>query len=446
MTRTRRLEAGDFTYWFLHRELGWSVVLQLVWTFDRPPGREALSAINKNLASSPLNRLVAVSGLPGVRPRWVRADTHPGLIIDVTPIDSDLVGAWADAELESAPLDPLTGPPWQLRGVFTEQGGFALSLTALHLVTDGQNMVGAAVDAFTDRTPEPLWSGVSGVGPRRQLIDEGVDLLSDIGSAIGGVVRAAATGGASMFGKRGAIDRAPRLPMHERAPRAHASWSTVSVDSDVWTKVAAEHGGTSNSLFIAVISGVLRSSGCAPLGVPIKVGIPVSQRTDGDDRANATAGVSVTLTDEPVPGGTLRHIRQQCKAAFTALDAGRRPAMIHLQPLMWLLPAQLIIKTVSSGDGMPDAVASNLGVFTPELTEVGGVAASGVAFRGIAQGVNAALPYRFGDGVQSWLLEYGGTTTFSVAAFDEMHIADSAELGGILAEELRAWGVPFRLW
>lgn len=446
MTRARRLEAGDFTYWFLHRELGWSVVLQLIWTFDRPPGMAALTAINQNLASSALNRLVAVSGLPGVRPRWVRAETHPDLIIDASPIDSDLVGAWADSELESVPLDPVAGPPWQLRGVFTEQGRFALSLTALHLVTDGQNMVRATVDAFADRRPEPLHGTVFPADPPRQLIGDGVDLLSDIGSAIRGVVRAASAGGASMFGGRPTINRTPRLPMHERAPRARASWSTVSVDSNVWTKVAAEYGGTSNSLFIAVISGVLRSSGSAPLGVPIKMGIPVSQRTDGDDRANATAGVSVTLTDEPIPGGTLRHIRQQCKAAFAALGAGRRPAMIHLQPLMWLLPSSMIIKAVSNGDGMPDAVASNLGIFTPALTEVGGVAASGVAFRGIAQGVDPALPYRFGDGVQSWLLEYGGTTTFSVAAFDELHIADGVELGRLLADELRAWGVPFRLW
>ena len=445
MMRTGRLEAGDFTYWFLHRELGWSVVLQLVWTFDRPPGRPALAAINRNLASSPLNRLVAVSGIPGARPRWVQAHSHPDLVIDVTPIDSGLVKSWANSELESVPLDPVAGPPWQLRGVSTEQGGFALSLTALHLVTDGQKMVGAAVDAFTDCSPDVVFASASTVGPR-QLVDDGLDLLSDIGSAIGGLVRATAAGGASMFGKRPTINRGRRLPMHKRAPRARVSWSTVSVDSDVWKKVAAEHGGTPNSLFIAVIAGVLRSSGCAPLGAPIKVGIPVSQRTDGDDRANATAGVSVTLTDEPVPGGTLQHIRQQSKAAFTSLGAGRRPAMIHLQPLMWLLPSSLIIKAVSSGDGMPDAVASNLGEFTPKLTEVGGVAASAVAFRGIAQGVDAALPYRFGDGVQSWLLQYGENTTFSVAAFDEMHIADSAELGRLLADELRAWGLPFRLW
>jgi hypothetical protein len=120
--------------------------------------------------------------------------------------------------------------------------------------------------------------------------------------------------------------------------------------------------------------------------------------------------------------------------------------MIHLQPLMWLLPTRLIVKVISGGNGMPDAVTSNLGTFSTALAEVDGVQASGVAFRGIAQGVEAALPYRFGDGVQSWLLEYDGTTTFSVAAFDELHVTDRGQLGRLLSTELEAWGVPHRLW
>lgn len=120
--------------------------------------------------------------------------------------------------------------------------------------------------------------------------------------------------------------------------------------------------------------------------------------------------------------------------------------MIHLLPLMWLLPTSLIVKAVSSGSGMPDAVASNLGSFPSELSELGGVPASGVAFRGIAQGVDPTLPYRFGEGVQSWLLEVGDQVTFSVAAFDESRFVDRPELHRLLAAELDAWGLPHRIW
>jgi hypothetical protein len=240
--------------------------------------------------------------------------------------------------------------------------------------------------------------------------------------------------------------RPNRPPMDVRSPAADGPWAIVSVSGDDWRKVADEHGGTANSLFVAVISGLLRTSGYAPSGQPIKVGIPVSNRTAGDEGGNATAGVSVFLTDEPPAGGDLGPIRRQCKAAFTALAEGRRPAMIHLLPLMWLLPTSLIVKAVSSGSGMPDAVASNLGGFAVELTELGGVSASGVAFRGIAQGVDPALPYRFGEGVQSWLLEVGEQLTFSVAAFDETRFPDRAALRRLLTAELDAWGLTHRIW
>jgi hypothetical protein len=441
----RRLQAEDFTYWFVHRAFGWSVVLQLVWTFDRPLRRDALVAINSRLGDGPLNRRVTRAGVPFARPTWGRSDTCPELIIDSVPIDSAHVETWAEAEMNSAPLDPERGRQWQLRGASTHQGGYVLSLTALHLVADGKAMVSAAGDAFAGRGEDVLTSTASAVGLRRRTHDL-ADSVTQIGSAAGGVLRALRAARRSGQQPEAAPSRPARPPIHERAPLARTSWSIVSVDSDVWAKVAGEHGGTPNSLFIAIISGLLRSSGYAPLGEPIKVGIPVSRRGDADDRGNATAGVSVILTDEPIPGGDLGGIRSRCKAAFSALGSGHRPAMIHLQPLMWLLPTRLIVKVISGGNGMPDAVTSNLGTFSTALAEVDGVQASGVAFRGIAQGVEAALPYRFGDGVQSWLLEYDGTTTFSVAAFDELHVTDRGQLGRLLSTELEAWGVPHRLW
>jgi hypothetical protein len=440
----RRLEAEDFTYWFVHRAFGWSVVLQLVWTFDRPLRRDALVAVNKHLAAGPLNRRVTRSGIPCARPNWVRSDTCPELVVDSTPIDAADVETWAEAGMNSAPLDPEHGQQWQLRGAPTEQGGYVLSLTALHLVSDGKAMVTAAVDAFAGRSGDQLTS-TAPTGPRRRVNDV-VDSMTQIGSAARGVLRAVQAARRSGRRPQTASTGFARPPIHERAPLARTSWSIVSVDSDVWAKIAGEHGGTPNSLFIAVISGVLRSSGYAPLGRSVKVGIPVSHRGEGDDRGNATAGVAVDLTDDPIPGGDLAGIRGECKAAFTRLGSGHRPAMIHLQPLMWLLPTWLIVKVVSGGDGMPDAVTSNLGTFSAELAEVDGVRASGVAFRGIAQGVDPALPYRFGDGVQSWLLENNGTTTFSVAAFDEVHFTDRGELRRLLSGELDAWGVPYRLW
>ena len=70
----------------------------------------------------------------------------------------------------------------------------------------------------------------------------------------------------------------------------------------------------------------------------------------------------------------------------------------------------------------------------------------GVAFRGDAQAVVPDLPYRFGDGLQSWVLQAGAETTLSVAAFDESAVPDAGVLHRVLSEELTAWGLPHRLW
>ncbi|ORM25999.1 hypothetical protein [Williamsia sp. 1135] len=436
-----RLEPEDFTYWFVHRAFGWSVVLQVLWTFDRPPSRDALMAVNAHLAASPLNRQLITSTFPFSRPRWVHAEIEPELLLDETAIESRAVEVWAAQEMYSAPLEPESGPPWRLRGTATVDGGFVLSLTTLHLIADGKATVSAAADALGGK-------GVDALSLRPRIhagaADAG-DSIRQIVAAAYGVVRAAIT-----TLRRDSTPppptRPPRPPMNVRAPAAAGPWAIVSVDVDAWRKVAEEHGGTANSLFVAVISGLLRSSGYAPLGEPIKVGVPVSNRTADDEGGNATAGVSVHLTDEPAAGGDLGPIRRKCKAAFTVLAEGRRPAMIHLLPLMWLLPTSLIVKAVSSGSGMPDAVASNLGAFASELSELGGVPASGVAFRGIAQGVNPSQPYRFGEGVQSWLLEVGDQLTFSVAAFDESRFGDRPELHRLLTAELDAWGLPHRIW
>ncbi|MEV0432507.1 hypothetical protein [Nocardia sp. NPDC050413] len=457
-----RMQPEDTTYWLVREAFGWSVVLQVLWHFPTVPDRAALDIVNERLRHSVLNRRLIRARAPFARPRWIHADFTPELLVDSEPIPARDVEPWSGAELSCAPLDPEHGPTWRLRGVPLDDGGFVLSLTALHLVADGRTVVTAATAALTGTPSDPLarpgqlitrlrrCSPLGGHLARsrsvRPLVDTAVDAADGVIQVVAagrGIVRAAKAF-ARASGAGPARDRRPVKPgAHVRAPRARYSWATVSVDAAHWDSVARRHGGTANTLFIAVLVGALRASG---YGQVLEVGIPVSRRSEDDARGNATAGVSVTFTEDLPPGGDLGPLRRQCKDAFTRLSAGERAAHVHLLPLVGLLPTGLVVRAATAGSGMPDVVASNLGDFDSELRCIGGVYASAVAFRGIAQGVDPAAPYRFGDGVQSWGLRTGNTWTFCVAAFDEGCFPHPDELRTTLAAELDGWGVEHRMW
>ena len=172
--------------------------------------------------------------------------------------------------------------------------------------------------------------------------------------------------------------------------------------------------------------------------------MPVDVRAAGDDSSNATAGVSMMLTDDPTPGGSLTAIRGVCKDAFLSL-AGRRAEPGDLTALVWLLPSTWLIGAVSAGNGMPDAMVSNLGDIDERAVRLGSATARRTAFRGIAQGVDPALPYRFGDGVQAWLLRGHDEVTFCVAGFDESVFGDG-RLRRLLAQELADWQLTHDIW
>ncbi|MFD3745195.1 hypothetical protein [Nocardia sp. NPDC058633] len=485
MAAVLRMQSEDSTYWLVREAFGWSVVLQILWRFPARPDPVDLVAFNERLRDSVLNRRLVRAGVPIARPRWVHADFAPELSIDATPIESGGIETWSGTELYHTPLDPERGPAWRLRGVAVDDGGFVLSLTALHLVADGRTMVAAAMAALADTAFDPLSGAdavrrptdvagnatlLDSVGSRLQDAADGLRQVAEAGRGVALAVATLARNRVPLLGRdrpggrssskighppssteHGPTARAEshgrpvKAPAHLRSPRAQCSWTTVSVDAAHWDSVAHRYGGTANTLFVAVLAGALRASGYAD-GGPLKVGIPVSRRTEHDDRGNATAGVSVLVTDELVTGGDLARLRRRCKEAFARLSAGQRAAHVHLLPLVSLLPTTLVVRAATAGSGMPDAVASNLGDFGQGLRSVGAVTATAVAFRGIAQGVDPAQPYRFGDGLQSWAVRAGDTWTFSVAAFDEERFPDSDALRGLLSGELDRWSLEYRMW
>ncbi|MDZ7910266.1 MAG: hypothetical protein U5N21_10690 [Rhodococcus sp. (in: high G+C Gram-positive bacteria)] len=457
-----RLADEDATYWFLRQAFGWSVVLQLVWVTDAPVPKAVLNEVNSALTNGVLHRRLVTPVIPGARPRWVRATGAPLCRFDDDALENSDIDRWAADELASVELDAVEGTCWRLRATSRAGAGTVISLCALHLVADGKTMVTAAAAAMVDSVPNALLPNIieaitprSDPGTASAIIGDTIDATGRVLAAGRGALRAvrdvvadrAGFGGAEPAEISTVPARPARAPMADRSPKAVSAWATVTVPSDDWDRVAARHGGTANVLFVAVITGLLRSSGYAPLGDTVKVGIPVDRRGGiDDDRANATAGVSVMLTDQPVPGGDLRSVRAACKAAYQRLESGHRSAVAHLYPLAWLLPPSWLVGVATSGNGMPDAMVSNLGEVPSAAMCWGDVHATRLAFRGNAQGVDAAQPYRFGDGAQAWALRTDNAFTFSVLAFDESSFGDTSTLRELVAAELAAWQLPNEIW
>lgn len=439
-----RLDGPDLTYWFVDRALGWSVVLQLVWVFPDRLDPALVDDVAARLHHSGLHRRVAPPAVPGARPRWAPSTGTIAAVHDGT-VAADAVERWSRDELYAVDLDAGAGRCWRLRAAPLADGGHALSLCTLHLVTDGQGFVRAAVAALSGARGDAAPPVPAPVRPaRRRVSADGLDAARQV--ARGAVGLARVLGGGLVRPTASTPDpRIPRAPLAERSPEARVRWAVVSVPSDEWASAARRHDGTENTLFVAVIAGALRRSGALPSGEPIKVGIPVSRRGgEDDDRANATAGVSVYL-DEAEHRDLVR-VRVRCRAAYEALDGGRRDPTVHLTPLVTVVPPALAVRAVTAGRGMPDAMTSNIGAWDDDLLRLGSSTARAVAFRGDAQAVVPDLPYRFGDGLQSWVLQAGGETTLSVAAFDESAFPDTGVLRRVLTEELTAWDLPHRLW
>ncbi|WP_238423493.1 hypothetical protein [Gordonia sp. 'Campus'] len=459
-----RLASEDATFWFVTPALGWSVVLQIVWVLEDEVSLEALTAMNAALGRGRLHRMLVPPAVVGARPCWVDAPDSPQLVADTRPVAEADIDAWATAEMSTVPLDAEGARCWRLRAAPTEGGGTVVSLCTLHVVTDGRGMLAAAAEAAAAsgvplttptvssmpvaaarRSASGTTDPVPSAGWRRRRRADLADAGSQALAVITGLVRAASEHRKSAGGEPD--PRGVRPPIAERSPAARSTWATATIPAAEWDRVAAEHDGTSNTMFIAVVTGLLRSSGHAPPPTPIKVGVPVDRREGEEDtRSNAIAGVSVFLTDDPVAGGDLGGIRAACKAAFVRLSEGRRAPHIHLRPLAWFLPPSVIVKVVSAGNGMPDAVISNLGEVPPEAMVIGGLPVRKIAFRGMAQGVDPTAEHRFGDGVQSWLVRSRDQVTFTVLGCDETTFATDAVLADLLDRELAAWGLPHEIW
>ncbi|GAA1481471.1 hypothetical protein GCM10009624_19110 [Gordonia sinesedis] len=482
-----RLCGADESYLLAEDLFGVDAPIQFCWVFEADPGDQAIDDLGHALAAGSLHRTVVRARVPGARHRWVRAATVPpagrgGVIGD------DEIGEWADRTLRSADVRPTTGAGWRLDSATTVSGRRVLSLLVSHMIADGQGVYRALADAAAGTSASlPLADSAGGLGG---VIDDVVDAVTQVAAAgragrllVLQLLRSPRRGSSDATGsaRRTSIDEAADTDSSTvvdgrttvaTGPDGAASMSVqdahpagigagaagcgsgdreptlaiVDVDGALWQRRARECGGTANSLFTALLAGIVQRS-TYPVGDQLRACIAVSRRSGHQDqRANASGGVWIRLVDPVVAGGDLSIIRARSKEAFTAYaETGADQVADNLQPVVRLLPRRLVGSLMRSIPG-PDTTVSNLGEAPDEALTVGGVRASSFAIRAIMQGTPAWQRRRQGPALAAWAVTYDERITLTFFGIHPDHFGDRHLLGKLVEDELRSWGLAHRFW
>ncbi|MET0821872.1 MAG: hypothetical protein ABWY58_12975 [Aeromicrobium sp.] len=442
-----RLTYDDDLFLRSRRVLGIGVVNQSVWRFDRPIDADRLQRLRTTLADGPLGRTVRRSAVPCSRDRWVAAPDARSVHVERRALSPSDVLGWAD-ERAAVDLDPESAPAWELSAASTTDGGGVLSLLTSHVVSDG----GAHVAAVT--------AAAGGVDIGRLPVDRPrATVRDDVGDGLrqlGGVVRG---GAAAMRLARDRVEvgdaqtsaQTPRRPDRDGDDRPYRPATVVvDCDADQWEQSARRHGGTANTLLVAVIVEVLLASGRVEPGRPVRVALPVSLRGARDLRSNATSGVSVDVDTCVVDGigraPDLAAVRSACRREFSALaDGTRRDTLTPLKPLLQMLPDRLVARLASTMTA-PLCLCSNLGDLPAEFAAPLGVPATSVLMRSVTQDVTPSMMRRTRGGLNAWWSRHGPTVTLAVLGVDPDHFGSRDELARLVQDTCRRWGIDARTW
>ncbi|MFE0749818.1 hypothetical protein [Gordonia sp. NPDC058843] len=442
-----RVTGPDESYLLVAELFGMGAPIQITWVFDDDPGDAAIDSLRAGLAAGPLHRAVSRRRVPFARHRWVRSPL-PVPTAPVEVVDADGVGQWADAVLRASRLDPVRGIGWQLDSARIRGGGRAVSLLASHMITDGHGLYRLVADAAAGRTAS-LPAAADG-GPFWDVVRiDAADAAASVRAAARSVRILIREARASKPADTGSAPRASHTTGSGRprsGPDPDTTLATVDVSATEWAARAAEHGGTGNSLFTALLAGIVHRSG-RPITGPMKVCLAVSTRDGEDDnRANASGGVWIRLADPVEPDTDLTTIRSSSKRAFVDYaDSGADQVADNLQPIVRMLPRRLIGRLMRGIPG-PDTTVSNLGTTPDSALRIGGRTASGFAIRAVMQGMPAQERRVRGPAIAAWAVTYGDTVTLTFFGIDPDDFGDPDGLRTLIADELTAWRIGHRFW
>ncbi|WP_022930021.1 hypothetical protein [Patulibacter americanus] len=427
----------------------------LVRRFDEPVTGDALLRWANELAHNPrgFGRRVVRPRVPGARLRWQAAADLPPMRYEPDALDGPEIVALLEDEVSSQP-DPATAPGWRLAAARTRDGGSIVTLWVNHAYGDARAILSTAFDAAAAPADPP-------VVPRRwrtETVEELTDVVQRVRHGVGGSVRLGreAAGAWRSAATPGDLQRlTPTIAALRERDRGvgvrsgRRNVALVRTRAEDWDTAARDHGGSGNTLLLAVVANLIRGarqSRGETTDRPLRILLPVDlrhQRPNGqhDVTANAVVGALVVLDGGAPRHGRLDEVRHATKAAIEAAAPagaqrrdGRPAGPTGTVDAMRLLPDALTHRMAVLAQGA-DGVASNVGPIPPQVGRLG-------AHR-------AAESYLLGGPMMTDLTvclgRSGGDITLGVVA-DAGRLGPGGTAHARVEAELAAWGVPGTVW
>ncbi|MEH3154837.1 MAG: hypothetical protein PGN29_05650 [Gordonia paraffinivorans] len=442
-----RVTGPDETFMLVEALAGVETPIQMGWVFATDPGEQAVAAIHARLAAGPVHRTIAVTRVPFARHRWVAAGRPEPVRADADAVAPEAVAQWFADHLDGTSVRPTEGRSWHLATAPTTDGGRVVFVLASHVVCDGSGLRRALLADPPATTPGPARGGVGD-----DIRDAGGQLLA----ALRAVARLASSA-VTALRTRGDVEaegpvvvgldrpwpgRPLPMPPAEVAdpPVRHL---LVTLDAETFARRAAERGGTTNTLFCAVVGGVAQRAGI-PDDDTTAICIAVNRRSGDDDaRANASGGVWIRThggLDGPVDLAGMRAQTRRALAGYA--ERGAEMSADNVQPVVRLLPSRAVL-ALTGLIPSPHTTVSNLGAVEPELLQMGGQTAHVQFTRAAVRGMSADdRRRRCRPGLLAWLTLHGATATMAVCGVDPDRFGAPGVLRDLVEAELLAWDLP----
>lgn len=377
------------------RARGRDPLIRWLWVYSHDVDMAALRRFQHNLGRGMLGRRIERSPLPFGRHRWVAWPGLPDIEVAPAPRPRADIHAWA-AEQAQVPIDPERGPSWRLAVLPLVEGGAVVTLIVSHTIADGLGAVLAVTDAAKGITTDLGYPPPHSRTRYKAMKQDAGQLLRGLPEVGRSVVAAARL--ARKEGTATVRQKAPAIPAGETGLDRNVIVPsvTVHVDAEQWDTRAAELGGTGPTLLLGFGARCGKALGWLAADGTVNISVPISERTEGDVRANALTNVMFTV-DPDVVTTDLAGVRTQFKEALAGLGESGNELLGPL-PLVPYVPQRVVRRLEGLVLKNKDVGCSYLGDLDPAINRPDGTDADSAFMLPFEQGITYR-DLRRGDGI-----------------------------------------------